>query len=1057
VSPFTGTVDRSIDGPDTALVPRRTGFSGIVDQALADSTKSATPRSRTRSATPAFTPAVADVVTTVPREPEPIPKSRFARERLFKEGTGELARPVQELPGALLQNYVSGITELGPALSELGGLALRTMPYAARGEPSPEIRAILESIRQELPGGIEKFMEHPVRGTFEAAFQDPFAFQPLPFAAGNLAARGAARALPALEKTALGVERAATTGGKLGVAAMAGKAAGGLGEAGLVAGEIAARGTYDVVKESALKGLRRVPGMDQVLTDLELGAAVSKTKQQIRQREFFRPRNEMARQISAFGLTKDEATQVPMILMGLGAPPATMSPGLQGFYDWYKQLAQQSKQELVRTGRLTEEAARSRELQPLRIQKIGPQREMELQALRRDQFYEDKPPTAMARITQLNDEIEQALQAQGREAIYYPFYRDPAHASAFMPGAEVKTLKSSRLRQSFGKLFSMDSWIKDARVATLRWRAEQLKIQANLKLVDEMVKNPKFQARVIKRPSEVGANEMLFAPDDFTHAYRKELDFGGRVMAEADRLGSVDEGFRKALETAIGNGDFTWRTSAQAPSRIYAVPRAVGERLKAEFPLHNRYVRLLFDRPMDYWRTMVLAFRPAWISNNVIGNTIFSTLHGVAPDDYINASREQFRAKMPDEVTGGGLTAEAGQMIHLGSTVQSADPVARTLAHTYEYLENLPGAVQVGRMADRLKAFNSSIEDWFRAANFSKAIKPAARKNYLLRTGDSFYKNYDLLTELDRVTPGQIESAVKQMNFFMNDYQALGPVERTMFRRVVPFYSFLKHQLRLVLTLPQEYPGRAIMLKNLAVMGIEARGGSAPLPQYMAEKGMIDTATEVEVGGKTYRAFLSTTGSNPLILGGGPQQGEPFSLDPRDLIKGALQLSPAGSILTQAVTGKDIFGRSFTAPGVVGPTRATGRYFRYDDTFAPMVDSLGAPIEATAPRPSLPELAASQVPQAQLVARMIGGGRTGEFTAEPFSAAEHRKISPIKTQRTRWTELLRYLTSASIVLVDLDEAKNGNLEGQFLTPQEAGEIRYLIRQRALANEKGATR
>ncbi len=73
-------------------------------------------------------------------------------------------------------------------------------------------------------------------------------------------------------------------------------------------------------------------------------------------------------------------------------------------------------------------------------------------------------------------------------------------------------------------------------------------------------------------------------------------------------------------------------------------------RIFGEFTPASRLVKMLVDTPTDFWRSLTLSFRPAWIVNNFIGNTIlYAANHAFtsgAPG-YGAAMMDEWRGRQP--------------------------------------------------------------------------------------------------------------------------------------------------------------------------------------------------------------------------------------------------------------------------------------------------------------------------------------------------------------------------------------------------------------------------
>ncbi len=999
---------------------------------------------------------------------DPLQGPAGRRRRPLERYRVEESTPLMFLPH-LAANFAKQVVEQPVMLSEFAGLLYREVgvPTAERivkiaQLASPETQAqaaadlalepgrALETMRRvgegaigagkKALGALEKPGDLP-GAVGEHLFENPLDAVTLSLLGGAAAVKGGLTALKALPRSPT----------------MAGMITRGRQIAELE--RIEERGIFNVARDATKRALAK--SNPEVARVIEIGEQKGRAARMIGQE-----RSKVAGRLTRLGeelrrefkLEPAELEKFSDYVMGLDPVPPTSTPQLQGAMKWWADLSAQDRSDLVRYGKLTAPAAESRPFQPLRVERIGEAREAELQAARGKGG--KLGSRAESQIKAINDQIAADLRTKGRDLpIYFPFLRDPSSMGGSGLASEaVRRYRPSFLRQSFGRLFSSDQYLKDPRVVIARHeRAVQNYLQ-NERVVERLQAGTEagpnaFGVRRIADVAELRPDEVLFAPDGAMRMWRRSVDLTKVVGDAAQSIGNVDVGFHRALQAMTDLDAMELLVSGFTKGQKYAIPRAVAGRVKAEFKPAPEWVRLLYDKPLDYWRDVVLALRPAWINNNVIGNMIFTTLQGVAPRHYALAKVEQFIARTPDEIRTGGLFMGETRLTNVSDLANAADPRLRRVAKVYEWLENTPPGSWVGTVADRSKAFNSGVEEYWRRVSYAKAADKIARKSYLKRTGDRFYRAFDQMQEMDRFTPVQVQKAIDEVNFFLNDYlNVLRPWERAFFRRIVGFPAFLKFQMKLALSLPVQYPGRSAMLHGLAIAGEDAQRDAEPLPSYMTSNGLVDLDQEFTVNGRKLHAFMSTTGSNPLILGSGPTAlGEGR---PSDIIGALAQMgTPPVAILRTALTHKDVFGRTFTDPSVV---QAGDKFFRIErdpktgrHRFAR--DPAGKKIETPAPQPNVGEQALQAMPISGFVRSMIQP--RANWTAEPLSVVPSKDTGPgarSVTERTRLTEFLKYFSSFNIVLVDTETARKGELRGAIIGPRQRSEQRRaLVRRRKI--------
>ena len=592
-----------------------------------------------------------------------------------------------------------------------------------------------------------------------------------------------------------------------------------------------------------------------------------------------------------------------------------------------------------------------------------------------------------------------------------------------------------RFKQSTGKLYSTDGFLHDWREVYRKWNNVRLRQQAFVNVLNGIVDNPEIPQRWWDGREEIGKDEDLLPIDAISRAIMAQGDFDRGLVAGIDHLGMVDEAMSQALRSFLASGSPEKLGETVERGRILVVPKEVTKALRHENSGAPKWVRLWIDKPTKYWITSVLSLRPAWVVNNVVTNAIANTIAGVMPWDYVRAGQQKWIARTPEDFRVTSMNFQMNeQQPNMGMAADS------DLGRFYHWLDTKTPVAWIDNVADHARHFNMAIEEYFRRATYISQVAKLARKKYLNRTGDAFYKAYDLLREMDRMSPGEVEKVVGAVNYWMNDYSALNPFERQFVRRLIPFYSFAKYQFMLMNSLPVKYPGRALMMASMAKMGREAQQEDEKnLPEYLQGKGLLKTGAQIKVGDHQYGVWVSTQGWNPFILGGLSQAGEIKDLGNLENMLAA-QAGPIPGYITTALRRTNGQGANFTEPGTV---EVDGKFYRemkdmrgYGGKVVKWHPEAGvAEVEPPIPNPA--EYYFGSFPQVQLARRMVNP-HSG-FTAEPFSVEGARNPNSA-TERTRLTELLRYFTGASFVLVD-------DQHGQAL-PISRSTLRSILRRMA---------
>lgn len=642
------------------------------------------------------------------------------------------------------------------------------------------------------------------------------------------------------------------------------------------------------------------------------------------------------------------------------------------------------------------------------------------------------------RLMHATDEVAKAIAArQTTQPIYIPMMRRPLAlnwrnlfkrpAPAERPGSPFK--------QRTGKTYASDEWVKDPRVLAARMTGQLRAHQRAQQIVDKTVaaiKSGQIRARVIRTKEELLPGEVAWNPDGIK-MWRQHLDFGTRFLDEMQTFGASEEGAGRALAEAMKKSilDDEWSTTKQGYTKptIYAIAKPTGEMLAQSFQEAPAWIRNILDAPTDLWRWAVLTARPAWLMNNIIGNTIFSTLNGVAPRHYLMALSEQFRAKTPDNLNGVHLTAQESD---LGLVRHGGGPLGEMM----EWLDSKPAPVgaldlglgsrplvdqmvlkigdprrlkaAVGRVNRAVKDLGTNVESFYRTANYMKEAEKLAGQRIVQRAGKSGLEAASVLDEMDSFSPADLDKIVAKVNYFMHDYAALTPFERGVVRRIIPFVNFQKHQIRLLLQLPLDYPGRASMLQAAVAVGKEMQAeDNAKLPEWARDRGYTDTNYTVEVDGRPLRAFVATGGWNPFLVGYGPASDAPETspLIPEAIRLGIQSSGPVVRTFVQQAQGAYDYAtrRPLRAPHMV---ERDGRWYDSrtgEEAAAPYVDPVSFYV--------------SQFPQTQITRKLVNP-RSG-YPGAPLSFDTYRE----QATTTPAAQLLKYFTPASIILIDQNDVR----------------------------------
>lgn len=307
--------------------------------------------------------------------------------------------------------------------------------------------------------------------------------------------------------------------------------------------------------------------------------------------------------------------------------------------------------------------------------------------------------------------------------------------------------------------------------------------------------------------------------------------------------------------------------------------RYFGEGKKAE-----AFFRKWYDKPMRAWKASVLALSPRWQVGNAIGNAILGTVGaGINPVTLGKAMKEAY----------GLMRREAAGEVGL------IDPaLLKRSVSTAELMELTPPRTRLGRLVQRSYEANGFVDDMNRVAIWLTETKRLSDRdlfNYIAKHPELAGKSMEAVRN---------EAAIHLSLRAAGDFTRMTPVEKQVFRRLAPFYAWLRHITQLTAKLPIYHPLRTVWALHLA----DLYGDPAEFP-FLAGS----------VPGK----FLGIGGPNTFI---NLPHLNPFSDSAGSTRNIFSNLTPAIKVPYQALTGDsfDTGGQITRAPGT-GPRDAYGR------------------------------------------------------------------------------------------------------------------------------------
>jgi hypothetical protein len=266
------------------------------------------------------------------------------------------------------------------------------------------------------------------------------------------------------------------------------------------------------------------------------------------------------------------------------------------------------------------------------------------------------------------------------------------------------------------------------------------------------------------------------------------------------------------------------------------IAKQVDSYYKAIQPEELKVLFRTYDAVLNWWKGQAL-IAPSYHIRNVVGNIWNNFLAGVKnPISYIQAGLLQSGKAKDFKIAGMG----GEELLQLAKK--------RGVLGEGWYAADIPTAIESG-----IKT------------TWKKGINPLSQQNYVFRlnktVGSAFENNARLAHFIDKLKSGStIDDAVMSVKKFLFDYQDLTTFEKTVMKRVFPFYTWSRKNIPLQLENLIKQPGKYAGLEK-AIKGIEnlAMGEAKPANEkYLSDYIKNNTAMRVGYNSdnKAYSYFL---------------------------------------------------------------------------------------------------------------------------------------------------------------------------------------------------------
>lgn len=582
------------------------------------------------------------------------------------------------------------------------------------------------------------------------------------------------------------------------------------------------------------------------------------------------------------------------------------------------------------------------------------------------------PPPGFASVDDAIEGVRAELRQAGRpEPIYTPDtseFGEPLTVQAGRGGGSAQAganLLRSGGAQDLGVLFTSGQRVIDPQPLLNRylWNTKQ---QHYLDIHNELLKHaqevdvvPKGY-EVVRRPARPFTKEVQ--EGDFRIVGRSPE----RIPYEQKTRNDFERWLR---ETLPADNPFTTQVADEAVrgpgGGMLVVPKTLADGLKGEFTRMGKFAFYLQRYPVRVWRAIVLNLRPAWLVNNMIGNSLLYAVSNMDAKGLL-ALNEMFKSRYPKQAR------QFDRIMNERFARQQTGTFIGTQRPEYS------GARRATRMLTKAVGSLADVDRWFEQGLRRASVKAEMKRNPALRRAvkgmqgetKDFWQAARKALDADPVLVQQIESRV---NDALGNFSSMSRFERDVMRTAFPFWAWYRAIVGVTLKLPVDQPVKFQLLSRAAQVGVE---------ESLAEMGV--DREEIPAFLRGFVPMGAPEGDR--IRGVSTSSANPFStVDQMGRFAAAVGMYAAGQgkagDLGRALPGANpffmnlaegVFGADVRGSSTEGEPPVYGIYadlppVRLAEAFGVNADPLSEPYQGTAAKPRLYD----QDPRDQLL-RFLG-------------------------------------------------------------------------------------
>jgi hypothetical protein len=452
-----------------------------------------------------------------------------------------------------------------------------------------------------------------------------------------------------------------------------------------------------------------------------------------------------------------------------------------------------------------------------RLVRSDPRRMYELVAALAGPTFEDPFLPMMTKedhIAFMNDALKEveSLRARGEVPMYVPTTGARFATSPYLADDRiyVNPVKYPTISASYKKAMDLSSTVNDVMLGVSKATKEALGKDATLAFWEDSLK-PMLRAGSDLKDAIAREHQALI-----------EHDISATAVGVTDALIEHEYGMVPFKVTELI--DLKPEDVGLDPRETYYLPRAMKDQMeglvgKTQFPMNG-----IWDKTTKVFKFAILGLSPRYTAHILFGGTMLLALR-IDPGSFAligDASKmlKDYHAGKLDEQTasvfqGSTQYGTPDQNFHFSGGRSMGNLALQEWLANKGIDHRVATAAQWAEAAANINfRFTNYVSDMQRAIAYLDGVRAAGRKGWI---------NDPITGEKVELTADKAHwLGVQAAERVMGNLQSMTPLERSVARKIMPFYGWTKHILKYVLTYPVDHPWRAMFLSTLATQNSDS-------------------------------------------------------------------------------------------------------------------------------------------------------------------------------------------------------------------------------------------